>query len=93
MKKKILLFILALTPVSTMAELSVEGLDLRLKGVGYRWVQDFESGEDKNAMRLFTQFGITKQLDLRVGWNRHGINSPLDNGHDSVMFEIFHKID
>ena len=48
MKKKILLFILALSPVSTMAELSVEGLDLRLKGVGYRWVQDFESGEDKS---------------------------------------------
>ena len=80
---------LILLPVTTTAK----ELDLKLKGVGYRWVQHLESGEHQNSMRLFTHLGITKEVDLRIGWNRKGINSPLDNGSDSIMFEAFKKFE
>jgi hypothetical protein len=91
--KKTILIALALSPLTSAAELSIPGLDLKMKGMGYRWVQDLESGEDNNGMRLFTQLGITESIDLRIGWNRMGINTPLDNGHDSIMFEFFQKLD
>jgi hypothetical protein len=68
-------------------------LDLKLYGLGYRWVQDLESGNGKNAFRVFGAFGVTKELEGKVGWNRSRIDSPLDNGNDNVMVEFFYKFD
>jgi hypothetical protein len=87
--RNLLLILLILLPWSTTAK----ELDLQLKGIGYRWVQNLESGEYQNSMRLFTQIGITNEVDLRIGWNRNNINNPLNNGTDSIMFEMFKKFE
>ncbi len=87
--RNLIFILLILLPFITTAK----ELDLKLKGVGYRWVQHLESGEYQNSMRLFTHIGITKEVDLRIGWNRKGINSPIDNGSDSIMFEAFKKFE
>ena len=87
--RNLIFILLILLPFITTAK----ELDLRLKGIGYRWVQHLESGEYQNSMRLFTHIGITKEVDLHVGWNRNKISSPLDNGADSIMFEMFKKFE
>ena len=86
--KNLLVLLLLFSPMSLMAG---DKLDLRIKDVGYRWVQDLESGENMSAMRVFTTFGITKSDSLRVGWNRRNINNPFENGVDTVMFQYQHN--
>lgn len=85
MKKLTIAMIMLLFSSASMAE-----LDLRIKDVGYRWVQNLENSE-MNVMRTYMTFGVTKQDFVRFGWQRNGISDPFQDGADTVMFDYHHK--